>query len=52
LFLVERLHAAGLLTIPSGTHTIRWLPPLTVTAAEVDEAVEILSSVLAGLPRH
>ncbi len=51
LFLVERLHEAGLLTIPSGTHTIRWLPPLTVTAAEVDEAVGILSRVLASLPR-
>ena len=51
LFLVESLHAAGLLTIPSGTHTIRWLPPLNVTEAEVDEAVKILADVLAGLPR-
>ena len=50
LFLVEALQSHGLLSIPSGTHTIRWLPPLNVTAAEVDEAVEILSAVLAGLP--
>jgi acetylornithine aminotransferase/acetylornithine/N-succinyldiaminopimelate aminotransferase len=51
LFLVERLHTEGLLTIPSGTHTVRWLPPLTVTAAEVDEAVGILARVLETLPR-
>jgi acetylornithine/N-succinyldiaminopimelate aminotransferase len=50
LFLVEALQSQGLLSIPSGTHTIRWLPPLNVTAAEVDEAVGILSGVLAGLP--
>jgi acetylornithine/N-succinyldiaminopimelate aminotransferase len=50
LFLVEALQSHGLLSIPSGTHTIRWLPPLNVTAAEVDEAVGILSGVLAGLP--
>ena len=48
-FLVERLHEAGLLSIPSGTHTLRWLPPLTVSQAEIDEAVAILSKVLAGL---
>jgi acetylornithine/succinyldiaminopimelate/putrescine aminotransferase len=50
LFLVERLQEAGLLSIPSGTHTIRWLPPLNVSAAEVDEAVGVLSTVLAALP--
>jgi acetylornithine/succinyldiaminopimelate/putrescine aminotransferase len=51
LYVVERLQAGGLLSIPSGTHTIRWLPPLTVSAAEVDEAVEKLAKVLAVLPR-
>jgi acetylornithine/N-succinyldiaminopimelate aminotransferase len=49
LFLVERLQEKGLLSIPSGTHTIRWLPPLNVTGADVDEAVEILSGVLSSL---
>ncbi len=49
LFLVETLHAAGLLTVPSGTHAIRWLPPLNVARAEVDEAVEILRATLARL---
>jgi predicted acetylornithine/succinylornithine family transaminase len=49
LFLVDRLHAAGLLTIPSGTSAIRWLPPLNVQRTEIDEAVEILRRTLAGL---
>ena len=49
LFVVEALHAAGLLTVPSGTHAVRWLPPLNVSRAEIAEAVEILRRVLAGL---
>jgi acetylornithine aminotransferase/acetylornithine/N-succinyldiaminopimelate aminotransferase len=48
IFMVECLHEAGLLTIPSGTHILRWLPPLNVKASEVDEAVRILSSVLGS----
>lgn len=50
LFLVDRLHEAGLLTVPSGTHTLRWLPPLNVTTEEMEEAVEILRTVLLSLP--
>jgi predicted acetylornithine/succinylornithine family transaminase len=46
LWLVDRLHEAGLLTIPSGTHAIRWLPPLNVSRDEVTQAVDILSRVL------
>ena len=49
LFVVEALHAAGLLTVPSGTHAIRWLPPLNVARAEIDKAVEILRRVLAQI---
>ena len=49
LFLVEALHAAGLLTVPSGTHAVRWLPPLNVVRTEIDEAVAILRGVLASL---
>jgi acetylornithine/succinyldiaminopimelate/putrescine aminotransferase len=44
---VEALHAAGLLTVPSGTHAVRWLPPLNVTLAQIDEAIAILQRVLA-----
>ena len=29
---------------------VRLLPPYTVTAAEIDEAVAMLDGVLAGLP--
>ena len=49
LFVVDQLHAAGLLTVPSGTHAIRWLPPLNVSRHEIDEAVGILQSVLEKL---
>jgi acetylornithine/succinyldiaminopimelate/putrescine aminotransferase len=46
LYVVDALHAAGLLTVPSGTHAIRWLPPLNVSRAEIDEAAAILRAVL------
>ncbi|MGA3169785.1 MAG: acetylornithine/succinylornithine family transaminase [Chthoniobacteraceae bacterium] len=46
LWLLDRLHEAGMLTIPSGAHAIRWLPPLNVTRAEVEQAVDILAAVL------
>jgi acetylornithine/N-succinyldiaminopimelate aminotransferase len=49
LLAVERLHEAGLLTVPSGTHAIRWLPPLNVKRIEIDEAVAILRDVLVRL---
>ncbi len=47
IWLVEKLHDAGLLTIPSGSHCLRWLPPLNVKRAEIEEAAAILSGVLA-----
>ena len=47
--MVDRLHEAGLLTVPSGTHAIRWLPPLNVKAHEIDEAAAILARVLNAL---
>ncbi len=46
LQLVDRLHEAGMLSIPAGNHTIRWLPPLNVTRAEIDAAIDILARVL------
>jgi len=45
-WLVDRLHEAGMLTIPSGTHAVRWLPPLNVSRAEVTQAIDFLSGVL------
>jgi len=47
LALIARLHEAGLLSIPAGTHNIRWLPPLNVSRSEIDRAVEILRTALA-----
>lgn len=45
----SRLHELGLLTIPSGNPVMRLLPPLNVTRAECDEAVEKLSRGLSQL---
>jgi acetylornithine/N-succinyldiaminopimelate aminotransferase len=39
----------GLLSVPAGPSVIRWLPPLNVTRAEIDEAVTILSATLASM---
>ena len=49
LHLVDLLHEAGLLTVPSGSHAVRWLPPLNVSRAEIDEAAQILGRVLRNL---
>ena len=49
LWLVERLHEAGLLTIPSATHALRWLPALNVKREEIDEAAAILARVLGAM---
>ncbi len=45
---VKALMAAGLLTIPAGERVIRLLPPLNVTAAEIDEAVEKIAGWLSA----
>jgi acetylornithine/succinyldiaminopimelate/putrescine aminotransferase len=39
----------GLLTVPAGPSVIRWLPPLNVSEAEVDEAISIFAGTLAEL---
>lgn len=50
LAFVDLLHSRGLLSVPSGTHSIRWLPPLNVTKSEVDEAIDILRAALRDVP--
>ena len=47
LFVVDRLMEKGLLVPPAGPNTIRLLPPLNVTDAEIDEALAIVHAVLA-----
>lgn len=49
LFVVNRAREAGLLTVPAGEGVVRWLPPLNVSAGEVDEALALFEGVLAGL---
>ena len=47
LALTSILMDAGLLVIPAGERTIRFLPPLNVSREEIDAAVAILRPVLA-----
>jgi len=47
--IVNRLHEAGLLTIPSGNQVIRFLPALNLTRPAAEEALLILRRVIAGL---
>jgi acetylornithine/succinyldiaminopimelate/putrescine aminotransferase len=49
LFLVAKLMENGLLVPPAGPHTIRLLPPLNVSAAEIDEALTILRETLVEI---
>ncbi len=47
--IVNRLHDAGLLTIPSGNQVVRLLPALNLTRLDAEEALLILRRVIAGL---
>jgi len=46
---VNQLHAAGLLTIPAGTHIVRLLPALNLSRAEAGEGLRLIESVAAKL---
>ncbi len=43
---IAKMAERGLLGVPAGAKVIRFLPPLNVTRAEVDEAIEIMRKVL------
>lgn len=45
----EMLAEAGLILIPSGVNTLRFLPPLNLKQSEAEEALSILESVLKGI---
>ncbi len=49
LQVVERLHAAGVLTIPAGTSVIRLLPALNITRSEAMEGLHAIEQVVAQL---
>lgn len=50
---VKKAMAAGLLLVPAGTSVVRFVPPLVITEAEVDRALDMfekaLESVLAEM---
>ena len=46
---VNRLHDAGLLTIPSGAQVVRLLPALNLTRMQAEEGMKVIESVAASL---
>ena len=44
--LIARAYHHGMLLLPCGVSTIRFMPPLLITTADVDEAMEILEASL------
>ncbi len=46
---VNRLHEAGVLTVPSGTHVVRFLPALNLTRADAAEGVALIAGVVKAL---
>jgi acetylornithine/N-succinyldiaminopimelate aminotransferase len=49
LQVVERLHAAGVLTVPAATAVIRLLPALNLTRPEAMEGLHAIEAVVAAL---
>ncbi len=47
--MVKAAMAKGLLLVPAGVKVLRFVPPLIVTAAEIDRALMLLKSVLQEL---
>ncbi|TVQ53869.1 MAG: aspartate aminotransferase family protein [Spirulina sp. DLM2.Bin59] len=47
--LVKAAMERGLLLVPAGPKVVRFVPPLIVSAAEVDEAARIFGEAIAGL---
>jgi acetylornithine aminotransferase/acetylornithine/N-succinyldiaminopimelate aminotransferase len=46
---IDRLHEAGLLTVPSGTHVVRLLPALNLKKSEADEGLTLIEQVVSSL---
>ena len=44
---IDAAREQGLLLLSAGDHTLRLLPPLTITRSELERGIDILSSVLA-----
>ncbi len=48
---VTRLHAAGVLTIPSGQLVVRLLPPLNLRPSEAEEGLRIIESLVKSIAK-
>lgn len=46
---VNRLHAAGVLTIPSGNQRVRLLPALNLARAQAEEGLALIERVVQGI---
>jgi acetylornithine aminotransferase/acetylornithine/N-succinyldiaminopimelate aminotransferase len=46
---VNRLHAAGVLTVPAGNQIVRLLPPLNLKPQEADEGISMIEEVVKSL---
>jgi len=46
---VNRLHAAGVLTVPAGNQIVRLLPPLNLKPVEAAEGIHIIEEVVKSL---
>jgi len=46
LHIINQLTPAGLLTVPAGPDVVRFLPPLTITESDKDEALRIFKSAI------
>jgi acetylornithine/succinyldiaminopimelate/putrescine aminotransferase len=46
---INRLHEAGVLTVPSGTQVARLLPALNLRKSEADEGLQLIEQVVASL---
>lgn len=44
----KRLQEAGVITIPTGATTLRFLPPIIVSKEDIDEVITILKDVLSA----
>ena len=50
--IVNRLHAAGVLTVPAATSVIRLLPPLNLSRNEAEDGLRGIGSVVEALNRE
>ena len=46
--LVKKIREAGLLVVGAGGHAIRFLPPLNVKDAEIEQAIHIVDTILSS----